>query len=291
MNAPFKLPTLADKALLVRLQRSMYQPYAYDDSATKTIEQMTGVKNAGRYNKRLFKDNRDLAETNEAFSVLYNTYRKNTVPWLDDGVRMVPNAIYFEFAHEMRGLIQAAKSSVQTLAQKWDSMVLADMQRLGPLANPKDYISKDDLLAKFDATIHFFPIPSTSDFRVEVTDEDKAEMEKALKEAETNVSKYLLGEMLDPVKAFVEKLSIPIGEKGAVFRNSLVENLVDVVDRLPRLNINGDPAVAETINQIKAIVDTYGENPDVLRESPIVRQQARDKMAEIDAKLAAFMGG
>ena len=172
----FQLATLADKALLVKLQRSMYQPYAYDDSATKLVEQQAGVSNVGRFNKRLFKDNPILKSTNEKFTLLYNTYRKNTVPWLDDGVRMVPNAVYFEFAHEMRGLIQQAKAAADHLESQWDRMVGEDMQRLGALANPADYPPSWEVRSIFDATINFFPVPSTNDFRIAISEEDKQQI-------------------------------------------------------------------------------------------------------------------
>lgn len=286
----YHITTLADKALLVKLQRSMYQPYAYSEVATKQIENATGVVGAGRYNKRLFKGDLTLQATNEQFYLLYREYVKHTVPWLDDGVRMVPNALYLEFANDMRGLIASAKQAAGVLEQKWDAMVAADIQRLGILGNPDDYPSKQEIRNLFNASIQFFPVPTANDFRVAVTDEDKAEMEKAVKEAGDNVAKYLLGEMLDPVKAFVDKLSIPIGEKGHIFRDTLVENLADLTERLPKLNINNDPQVTETIDAIRGVVERYVEKPDMLRESPIERKKARDKMAEVDAKLKSIMG-
>lgn len=283
--------TLADKALLVRLQRSMYQPYSYDDAATKMVEQATGVRGAGRYNKRLFKGRTLLSDTNEKFNVLYTTFIKNTVPWLDDGVRMVPNAAYFDFAQDLRGLIADARAAADKLAQNWDAMVAADMVRLGALANPADYPSAEEVRARFDARVNFFPIPSTADFRVDVTDEDKAEMEAAIHEAEANVGKHLMKEMLGPVQAFVAKLSVPIGADGSIFRDSLVENVAELVGRLPRLNINADPVIDRMLGDIRTVLDTYGQNPDALRESPIMREAARDKMAQIQSDMAAFMGG
>lgn len=283
-----QIKTLADKALLVKLQRSMYQPYAYDDAATKKLESLTGVADAGRYNKRLFKGNMQLKATNEMFYLLYREYIRHTVPWLDDGIRMVPNALYFEFANDMRGLIAKAKQAADDLANNWIHMVQADMLRLGPLANPDDYPSVAEIRKKFDASIQFFPLPSTDDFRITVTDEDKAELDKAIKDAEDNVAKYLLKEMMDPVKAFVIKMSVPIGGKGAVFRDSMIENVHDLVSRLPRLNINQDPQVDTLIKDIQNVVDMYNADPAVLRESQSTRDAARNKMLEVERKLKAM---
>lgn len=283
--------TLADKAILARLRRSMYQPYAFDEKATLQVEAANGVQGAGRFNKRLLKNCNTLKECNSKFNDLYQHFVRHTVPWLDDGVRMLPNAQYFDFAADMRRMIQAANDSADLLAKDWDRLVQDDLQRLGSLGNPKDYPSADELRASFDATIRFFPIPSSNDFRIAVSEEDKADMERAIREAEAAVRKHLMEEMLGPVKKFVEKMSVPIGSEGAIFRDSLVENLQDVVDRLPRLNINNDPDVSQTIEDIQAIVSQYGRNPDVLRESPITRARAHAEMAKVASKMSAFMQG
>jgi hypothetical protein len=287
---PTIMTTLADKALLVKLNRSLYQPYVFDAKATRMVEEASGVTKAGRYNKRLFRDSSVLKDTNEKFNLLYVTYIKRTVPWLDDGVRMVPNALYFELAHELRDLIVDAKAAADALARQWGAMVASDIQLLGAMANPADYCTAEEVRAKFDAQVTFFPVPSAADFRIDVTEEDRAEMAKAISDAEANVGKYLMKEMLAPVKAFVNKLSVPIGLDGAIFRDTLIENIVDLVERLPKLNINRDPDVDATIAELKSVIDHFADNPDVLRESQDTRQSARDKMAVIEAKMAAFMG-
>jgi len=290
MNYPIPhFTTLADKALLVKLSQSRYQPYAHDAAATSIIEQTTGVVGAGRYNKRLFAGNKQLTDVNTKFNVLYSEYLKRTVPWLDDGVRMTPNELYFEFAQDMREYIRDALQAADQLVNNWDNMVAVDIARLGSLGNPDDYPTKEDIRAKFDARIQFFPVPTANDFRISVSDEDKMEMEDAIKQVEANISKHLLKEMLDPISSYVSKLSIPIGEKGAVFRDSLVENVNELVNRLPKLNINNDPEITRIINDVKAVVETYSMTG--LRESPIMRENAREKMARIQKDLSAFMGG
>ena len=166
---------------------------------------------------------------------------------------------------------------------------MVDIVRLGALANPADYPSRSEIRAKFDAKINFFPIPSTNDFRIDVSEEDKAEMAKAIKDAEAGVAKYLVKELLAPVKRFVDKLSVPIGEDGSVFRDTLVDNIVELVERLPALNIANDPDVEMIISGLRTVTDTF--SADHLRDSPVMRDRARQQMAQIQSQMAAFMGG
>lgn len=285
------ISTLADKAVLTKLKRSLYQPYAYDKKATEQVEQANGVADAGRFNKRLLKGCNALKDCQAEFTALYVYFTSNTLPWLDDGVRMLPNAQYFDFAADMRGRIQRCNDAADALSAKWDQLVSEDMKRLGALANAADYPTAAELRDRFSVELRFYPVPSSNDFRTNVSDEDKHDMERAISEAEANVTKHLMGEMLEPVKRFVEKMAVPIGDNGHIFRDTLVTNLQDVVNRLPRLNINNDPTVAATIDDIRGIVNKYGTNPDVLRESPITREQAHAKMKEIEAKMGAFMRG
>lgn len=288
MNYPYpQFTTLADKALLVKLTKSQYQPYAFDRQATALVAAATGVE-AGRYNKRLFVGSKLLEEVNSKFNAAYTEYLKSTVPWLDDGVRMAPNALYFELVERMRPLLADARAAAAELPKHWDAMVQADLQRLGPLGNPMDYPSKEEIINKFSISMQFFPVPSTQDFRIDVSEEDKIEMERAMKNVEANISKHLLKEMLEPVSRYVSKLAVPIGEKGSIFRDTLVENVTELVDRLPRLNIARDPDVQRMLDDIKAVVTSYSMTE--LRESPITREAARAKMAQVQANLAAFMG-
>jgi hypothetical protein len=284
------ISSLPNKAILVRLSRSMYQPYIHDNKVTQNVETSSGVHGAGRFNKRLFKHCTQLAECNSLFNAVYVYYMDHTVPWLDDGVRMLPNDLYFEFAKEMRDRISKALLAADRLEQNWDKLVQEDMHRLGPLANAADYPTASTLRSKYDVDLKFFPIPTTGDFRIAISEEDKEQLEKAIHDAEANVSKYLLMQLLDPVKSFVDKMAIPIGDKGSVFRNTLIENLTDVVNRLPRLNINQDEEIRQVIEDIKNSITAYAHNPDVLRESPITRKKAREDMEAIAKKMAAYTG-
>jgi hypothetical protein len=88
----------------------------------------------------------------------------------------------------------------------------------------------------------------------------------------------------DVVEKTVERLSDPT----AIFRDSLVDNAIDLCRLMPSLNIANDPemnAVKATIEQTLA---KYASNVDALRHDPIVRTQAADKLAEVMRKMAGY---
>ena len=282
------LPSLSERAVIVRLQRSMYQPYAYDLGQTVKVEIDTGVRKAGRFNKRLFLDCYELRDCNSAFNDVYSYHMLHSVPWLDDGARMIPSAQYFDYTQAMRELIAKAEKAADTLAANWDRLVAADMQRLGPLANSNDYPA--NIRACYGVKLKFMPVPETSDFRVAISDEDKESLNSAIREAEAGVSKYLLTEMLEPVKRAIEKLAVPIGADGSIFRNSLISNMSEVAQRARKLNVNHDPAITALCDEITAAIGGYAANSDRLREDVDARAAAKAKLDAISAKMGAFMG-
>lgn len=282
------ITTLAEKAMLVRLTRSMYQPYAYDEQASVEIDALHGTTRAGRFNKRLFKGDTQLKACNQAFTEVYEYHMRHTVPWLDDGMRMLPSAGYLEYTADMRQLIAEADRRADALETQWAQLVAEDIRRLGSLGNAADYPLS--VREKYKISLKFLPVPTTEDFRVAISPEDRASLDRAIEEAKAGVSKHLLSEMLGPVKAFVEKLAVPIGETGSVFRDSLVDNVMDLVWRLPKLNLTGDPLVSALITEIETVVSGYALQPDVLREDPVSRATAQAQMADVMAKMATFMG-
>ena len=281
-----QLPSLSERAILIRLSRSMYQPYALDVGQTMKVELDTGVRKAGRFNKRLFLDCCQLRDTNAAFHDVYSYHMRNSAPWLDDGVRVIPSQTYFDYMQGMRELIDKANYQADMLASQWDRLVQDDMARLGPLANADDY--PKDIRSKYKVSIKPMPVPEVGDFRVQISDDDKKAFAEALHEAEAGVTKHLLEEMLEPVKKAVEKLSIPIGAEGSIFRDTLIGNLSDVAQRARKLNLTRDTRINELVDEINAAIGGYTKSADRLRESDEARSQARAKLDGIMSKMGAF---
>lgn len=278
--------TLADKAMLVKLKRSMFSPYAADQTATVQVEVVNGVSKAGRFNKHLLKDSTRYKRVQQKFNELYDYHVKHTVPWLDDGIRMLPADLYFDYTSEIRRIEGEAFADLADLVAHWQAEVQADAVRLGPLFNPADYPA--DIASKFGIDIQFMPVPSANDFRVAISPDDQASLDNAIREAEAEVSRYIVEQLLAPLKRMAEKLSVPIGENGSIFRDSLVENVIEVTDRLPRLNINDDPEISRAISEVRQVVGKYaGSAMDQLRENQVARDAVKH---QVDAIVAMFGG-
>jgi hypothetical protein len=182
---------------------------------------------------------------------------------------------------------------VDDLVAKWDDTVQADLDRLmqidPKLANPSDYLTADQLRERFGIEVRYIPVPTTGDFRVEISDDDKASLQAQLDDVGANAVRHVLTEMLEPMHRAVEKLNVPIGADGAIFRDSLIDNIVDVSERMKRVNLSDDPIVTDKIDELNRLAHTYANNKDALRSMPEVRRKAATQINDLVKKMGGLV--
>jgi DNA-binding protein YbaB len=279
---------LDEKAVLISVKRRMYSPYKLDQEESKKY-------GAGNVNKHLFEGrNNKVKETISKFSEVYVYVKENTVPW-STGVDMLNIDHYMEFTQGLRQLVDQANQAVWELYSKWDDEVTADLDRLAQiaiakgkpnLANPSDYPSADEMRTKFSIDVRYMPVPTTGDFRVGISDEDKESLQQQLDDAGSNATKHVLESMITPMRRAIEKLAVPIGNDGSVFRDTLIDNMVDVAERMNKVNISDDPAIQAKIDDLRSLVGTYANNKDMLRDSQTVREKAVSQIDSLVSQMA-----
>ena len=288
-----KVKNLDEKAVLVQVKRRMYSPYKLDTEETRAY-------GAGNVNKHLFEGrNNRVKEAISKYTEVYTYSKDNTVPWTT-GVELLNIGNYMDFTTGLRDLIHSADAAVDDLYRNWDAEVAADLKRLADiayakgkpnLANPADYPDADEMRAKFSVEVRYMPVPTADGFdpRLGISDEDKATVQKQLDDACANASAHVLNEMIEPMRRAVGKLTVKIGEDGSVFRDSMIDNMVDVASRMAKVNVSDDPAIAERIKDLQSLVGTYANNKDMLRNVPSVREKAATQIDDLMSKMQGLV--
>ena len=293
VHSAIKIKNLDEKAVLVQVNRRMYSPYLHDKEESIKF-------GAGNVTKHLFegKDN-IVKETNAVFGALYKYVNDMTVPWAT-GVRLLNANLYMEFSTELRKHVDDANRAVDKLAANWDTAVQIDYNRMlriaqakgkPNLANINDYPDVQTLRSKYGVDVQYMPVPTADGFdpRLGMSDADQASVQDRVNDAETNGAKYVINQMLDPMSDAVKKLQVNIGDKGSIFRDSLIDNMVEVADRMGRINISDDPVVTERIKDLRSLVGTYANNKDVLRNSQSVRTKAATQIDNLVGQMAGLV--
>lgn len=276
----YRPTTLADKAVLVRLKVSRQRRSVQDKNITAQIQQQLGQdRDLGYFNKKLFAKSQRFAEMNTAINNVIKYHSTHTTPWMDEGVRALPTALYSDYTDTLRRLMDEAKDKIADFTDNYADEVYMDMARLKTSANMDDYAGVPEI--GFD--VRFMPLPTNDDWRVEVTEADKQLLDRAMRDATDGVTQDLFKRVLTPVSALVEKLQDYTGEKNQRFSDNLVTNITDVLDLLDALNINNDPRVTQLKQAVTQATTTI--TPAALRNSQLARDSAKQQLAGI---LTAF---
>ena len=287
MNAPFHVTTLADKAMLVKLERNIWNRRVTDKALTDAAEQTVSTKRVGKFVKELAKDSPAVARVEGELYALYDYVKKNTLPWLDDGVRLLPSHRYFDFTEDVRQLRDRVAAAVANLQYVWDDVLAEDQLRLGTAYNPQDYPSAEDIATKYGSKIQWRPVPSTGDFRVGLSDDDLAELQEALTAAEDAARQDVVAQLVEPMRHAIDVL----GREKTRVHDSVLGNIVEIAERLPKLLLDPNPELETVAANARQIASRHLANMDVLKSDDALKEVVSDQLkAEVD-KLVGLFGG
>lgn len=283
-NAIQQATTVADKATLVRLKQQRFNCSKQDRSQTESVEISTNThgKKVARVNKTLFKDSARMKAISEAYSQMYHYHKSMTLPWLDEGQRLLPNSRYIEYKQQMNVHEQACSDAVSEFLAHYSQEVRDDALSLGNvLYDSNDYPDYYDMSCKFNIDLQFLPVPHSGDFRTEVDQDTIDSLNRALHDAQNGVHKDMVRQLLEPLQTMVDKLRTPIGEKGAVFRNTLYTNLQELTATFKASNMVEDAQVSAFIKACEALGNETEWKADALRNDNNARSAQADKAQEV----------
>lgn len=287
--------SLASRAMLCSLSISQWTARKHDPEASEEIAARHGAQaNAGRYNKILL-PREALAEIQKIASEARREHYFMTLPWDDAGYRVLPAAAYLDHAAKLREYCQKFAAAADTFAGTFNELVRDSRVRLGGLFRAEDYPSIGEIREKFSFETKVMPLPDARDFRVSLGDEETARIQRQItatvQASLTVASRELWRRLYEAVSHMAERLSAyKVSDVGVEhpFRDTVVTNLVRLVEVLPKLNVADDPELERMADQVRAslLVD-----PKTLRTSETSRNETARAAAAIAQQMAGYMAG
>ena len=278
---------LSEKAMLVKLSISQWTARKHDKGISAQVEREHQAHDAGRYNKNLIA--KAALETIQTAAGAARTFHyANTRPWEDEGSRILPASNYLPYTQEMRKLQAIFDTEVSRFLASYDSYVDQARIRLNGMFNAKDYPRADQITNAFKFSVDVSPLPEAADFRVSIGDAEAARIRADIQAR--NDAAHAAGDrdLWNRLHTAVSHVAEKLGDPEAIFRDSLIENVRELCDLLPRLNVTGDPELDRLAREANSKLTAAG--PKWLRESPDKRAQtAQEARAILDA-MAAYCG-
>jgi len=153
---------LADRALLANLSISQWTARKFDRTATLEVASAHNApSNIGRYNKLLV-HNPKLKTLQQLISEIRNGHYTRTLPWLDQGQRLLPVAGYFDYCKWLSAKKREFDAQVAQFIDEYPAAKDAARSLLNGLYNEADYPSVERLREKFSFDVAFSPVPESS---------------------------------------------------------------------------------------------------------------------------------
>ena len=279
---------ITEKAMLAAVHISVWTAVKHDRKISREVADQHGAhQGAGRYNKQLLHGAEKLEELRTLAGQIRQHFYKVTLPWSDEGFRLLPANFYFDLMARMREFEASFDAGVDAFLRVYPQYVEQVRPELNGLFREEDYPSPEKLRAKFGVKLEVLPIPTGADFRVQMSAEEQA---RVAREIDANVRQSLMRgaedlwrRLREVVAHMVERLNEPESR----FHGSLVSNVLDLVELLPRLNVSGDADLNHFADQIRQRLCNHSaqelKKHDLLRVTTAA--EAANLVAEMDGIL------
>lgn len=281
---------LSERALLSTLHIHMWTARKYDRQISSDVAKSHNTREeAGRYNKRLLPFEAPSYEAVKLLSGQARAYHyEQTLPWGNDGIRILPSLNYFKYTQDMVEFRDRFEVTARAFCKEYPSMRKAAKQALNGMYRDEDYPDDRAISNKFGFEIAYMPFPDSADFRVDLGDEHVSMVRDQIAQQVDSAAQVAMRDLWQRLYDAVATMSDKLNNTDAIFRDTLVGNLRDLCQLLPRLNFTSDNKLEEMRSQVEWNLARY--EADALRQDKVLRASVAQQAADIRKTMATYMG-
>lgn len=288
---------LSERAMITTLSMGIWSGRLIDREVTDEVSEThkADLRDAGVYSKQLI-SKKFLRDITSAASVARQTHKLLTLPWDDNGDRILTATGYQHYTDQMRLRRHHFEANVVQFCKGIPGYITEAKVRLGTMFDSEDYPSKDEIQKKFSYDVEIKPVPESGDFRTKLSDASIKAITKDIEARSDARVEKAMQDVFKRVYDVTEKMSERLraykpadeGEPSENrFKDSLVYNVKEQADLLSSLNITGDPRVEQLQKQLLA--ELVEHSPEILRSNDRIRNKTADKAEAILAKVKKYM--
>jgi hypothetical protein len=281
--------------MLVEMSISTWTARKLDKKVSAEVDVSKGTKtNAGNYNKNLLAGTGFLDTIIKYAANARAWHISQTLPWSDNGLRLLPVSNFMNYKKQLTVLEENYMALVGKFIIAYPNLVSAAAFQLGDLFNREEYPEADKIATRFKFNVNFMPVPTSGDFRIDIGEDAKNEIMQSCNNAydeRLNIAmRHAWDRLHDCLVRMSDRLQVDLVEsnindtggmvlKPRVFRDTLVENAVELVDMLKHFNLTNDTTLEQArLDLHNAIMH---QDADSLRDNMHAREEVKRKVDSI----------
>lgn len=287
-------PTISSAAMLVDMGISVWTGRKLDKRASsKVAHDANAQDNVARVSKALLGDCAELTKIQKFVANLRNTHQHLTMTWSDSGVRLLPTAQYFTYHNVMTQAQAEFNDMVTDFLDVYDNEIITAQLKLGDLFNPDEYPTRDSLSTKFAFRLSYMPVPEAGDFRIDIANEAMAEIRDGYKSYYEERFNNAMADIWQRAYTALERMSERLDYRSyedkdtrKIFKDTLVTNVLEIVDLLDVCNITNDSHMTAMRNKLEEAL--RGVTADALRTDDYLRAETKRAVDEAIKQLPSL---
>lgn len=273
-----------NNVMMIDVSVSKYEGRKGDKNAGHALDSEKNVKGKGHSVSKIACDAEEMSGYIEPYNKFKTWLKTNCLP-IGDNRYLVQIDKYSDAVQKADEFKTAFWKGVSTFVNNFDEIVEKQKYRLNDAWDYNDY--PRDISKKFDCHILFTSVPDASSIR-NFTGLPAEEVDKLVKENEDAVRSLLETAMKTPFKRIfevVKHMAETLGDETARFKNSLVNNVQELIDLIPQLNITNSQELSDLAERLSTELIVQ---PDVLRYDLNKRKEVSEKAEKVMADLEGY---
>ena len=280
-------------SVLVEFSAPVWTARKLDRTTTDEVvsNKNAAAKDAARVNKHLLAGRPELEVISKMVTRARQYVYENTLPWSDAGLRLLPTASLTGFTERMNQFEEEFERLVADFVAIYPSLITAQAMALGDMFKRDDYPTANEIVTKFAFRLNYMPVPTAGDFRIDVGNAARQELQDKLarlaEERIENALSDIRTRLGDHLKRMSDRLTTDYvaGEpKARRFHDSLVEGALELCDLTKALNMVGDPSIESARKELEQLL--VGVTPEELRKNEAVRDDVKKNVDSIIDKFS-----
>ena len=284
-------PSISSAAMIVDFNASVWTARKKDNKASEDVNNMNAAdKGVANVTKNLLGECDELRAVQKFAANVRNIHYSMTMPWSDNGSRLLTTQQYFKYNEVMTDLQQEFYRLVGELLDVYEWRVIKAQDKLGTMFNRDEYPTRDSLHDKFGFRVSYVPLPDAGDFRIDIGNEAMTQIKSQYESHYTQAIKTAMNDIWHKLHGnlttLVRQLDVNEEGKGNRLYDSVFDRAIELTEMLGTCNVTGDSQMEAMRRQLEQAL--HGLNLDQIKRSPTLREDTRTKLTAAIAALPSL---